>query len=520
MGIFVVGIGVIVVLFGLRWIYKMIMMQRVYMSYLVLDESDKPVEIRKEYLNKKKHDFQETVYDDLELKKVFQFLNHTQSDVGKEYMYGRMFMSMDHHQELENLIQRLDDERLIKKCLYSLYCLNTGYDYGLDFFEHIPKLKVLDYVSIALSYLLLIWIILSVAVFHDMHSAVIWGFVELFLGGLLYTRIMRVHDEVMTKVIGYCYCVECMNQLCHYGLFLEHQSAVKSALKYIKIERIFMWISKIDIFYLFDTLKGLLMLPLIQAYILFKHKAQLENDYLTFYECIGKLDLALTVKKIRENYQTCIPVCQDEMKIRTLQCYHPLIREAVKNDFETYQCCMITGSNASGKSTFMKTLGVNLILARALHTCFADEFYFGDYPISTSIHMKDDLMSGESYYVKEIQTLKHIIDRVHCEKCYVFIDEILRGTNEKERIEISRVILNDLFSCSSIVFITTHDLKLVDYFLDQQQYCFIDQIKDDQLYCDYKIRKGVCRIGNAIQLLHVYKYPQNILEQLHIESNV
>lgn len=99
----------------------------------------------------------------------------------------------------------------------------------------------------------------------------------------------------------------------------------------------------------------------------------------------------------------------------------------------------------------------------------------------------------------------------------MFIDEILRGTNERERIEISRVIIQDLFEHHSLTFITTHDLKIVDYFLDTPQYCFLDEVKNHQLYCDYKIKKGICRVGNAIKLLEVYDYDPELLAKIKSE---
>lgn len=112
--------------------------------------------------------------------------------------------------------------------------------------------------------------------------------------------------------------------------------------------------------------------------------------------------------------------------------------------------------------------------------------------------------------------MKTILDQVWQQPCFVFIDEILRGTNEKERVEISRVIVDELFHFDSLVFVTTHDLALVDYFLDMPQYCFVDEIKDHQLYCDYKIRKGISKIGNAVKLLRVYNYDDRILNKIKI----
>ncbi len=161
---------------------------------------------------------------------------------------------------------------------------------------------------------------------------------------------------------------------------------------------------------------------------------------------------------------------------------------------------MITGSNASGKSTFLKVIGINMVMAKTLQylrlcspwTCY-------DFTIHSAIHMKDDLESGDSYYVKEIKTLKSMIDDVKERDCLIFIDEILRGTNERKRVLISQAILTYLFQTSSITLVTTHDLSLVEKFDDIDQYCFRDPIQDQQLYLDYKIHHGRCSVGNAIK---------------------
>lgn len=99
-------------------------------------------------------------------------------------------------------------------------------------------------------------------------------------------------------------------------------------------------------------------------------------------------------------------------------------------------------------------------------------------------------------------------------QCLILIDEILRGTNEKERIAISKVVLKYMFESQSLIFVTTHDLSIVDAFSNISQYCFNDDIVDKIWKSDYKIKAGVCKVGNAIKLLEVYGFDSKIVEQL------
>ena len=232
------------------------------------------------------------------------------------------------------------------------------------------------------------------------------------------------------------------------------------------------------------------------------------------------VDLAVSTLSLRQEYQVCIQKVISKEGVQFLNIYHPILKNPVKNSMNIQESCMITGSNASGKSTFMKTIGLNMVMAKTLHTCFADSFSYFPYTLCTSIHMKDEIGDGDSYYVKEIKVLKEIIEQVKKHRYLVLIDEILRGTNEKERLMIARAVLNYLFKQQSLVIITTHDVSLVNHFKDINQYSFHDKVEDGKLNCDYLIKQGVCYVGNAIKLLRVYDFDQSILDELENEKGI
>lgn len=191
-----------------------------------------------------------------------------------------------------------------------------------------------------------------------------------------------------------------------------------------------------------------------------------------------------------------------------------MLKEPVENDFMIQESALITGSNASGKSTFIKTVGLNVLSSQALNTAFASSFVYKPLNIVSSIHQKDDISQGNSYFVSEIKTLRNIIERAKEKHHLILIDEILRGTNEKERIKISKAILSYLFSTDSIVLVTTHDLSIVESFLEIKQYCFNDKIVDHQLSYDYKLKEGISYVGNATKLLKIYDFDQEVLDKL------
>lgn len=512
--VLVLGAAVLAVC-GLIW--KQMMIWRLWKRHFYANEIHNQEDITKEYLRKVENHYQPAVEDDLDLLQVFHQLNTTRCEIGREYMYARMYMPPTHHQDLERMIDKIKDEKRFRKILYEFYQLGKGYSEALDLFEHFDSFHKKDYVILILLYVMLVLIILSGIFIQPDYF--IGLFLWLVADSALYSHYHSKSYASLPKAISYCYVVEAMEKFERLGLFDEDEDIhqmIQKGLKYTVFYRTVSKLTAFDVLSIMEMIKAVFMIPVIQYIILSSHQKELEKDFIRMYEWIGLIDMAITVADLRQNRETCIPETGTEIKIDFHNCYHPLIKNAVKNSLTTSSSCMITGCNASGKSTFIKTIGINLTMAKAFHTCFADKFYYVDLPVCTSIHIKDDLESGESYYVREIKIMKTILDQVWQQPCFVFIDEILRGTNEKERVEISRVIVDELFHSDSLVFVTTHDLALVDYFLDMPQYCFVDEIKDHQLYCDYKIREGISKIGNAVKLLRVYNYDDRILNKIKI----
>lgn len=472
-------------------------------------------DINKEYyLQIQDRDMDEQVLYDLEVDKVFDIINRTYTNVGREYLYGCFFQENKNGQLLDNMIKLCDNQTLLKKMIYELFSLSKVYDQSLDLFEKIQFLHKKDMILMMLSFMVPFLIVGCMYVYGT--GVLMWLFMWFALQSSLYTHYVKKSYGAVSSMMSYCYLIRTLKKLNQLHIFDEERehnidAMIQRSLKYTKIYHFCMMIEQVDVYDLFELVKGVFLLPIIQCFLLLKHKNELKNDYLKMFEYVGLIDLAISISSLRQDYQTCVPIINQELQISVKECYHPILKDPVKNSFSTSCSCMITGSNASGKSTFLKTIGFNFLMAKALHMCFADEFIAYPFMLCTSIHMKDDIDKGESYYIKEMKSLKRIVDQVQGQCCLVLIDEILRGTNEKERLIIAKAILSYLWKSGSLVFVTTHDILLVDYFQTIQQYCFNDYVEDNQLYCDYHIRKGVCRVGNAIELLKVYGFHEDIL---------
>ena len=209
---------------------------------------------------------------------------------------------------------------------------------------------------------------------------------------------------------------------------------------------------------------------------------------------IGSIDCYISIGEYRTYLgKWCVPkLSSDTQGLCISNGYHPLIKDAVPNSIDAARCVLLTGSNASGKSTFLKMIAVNALLAQAVNTVCADEYSAPYFSIYSSLNLKDSIVSGESYYMAEIRSLKRIMDAVDRGKYVLgFVDEVLRGTNTTERIAASSAILRNLSSKGILVFAATHDLELTSILEDEyDNYHFTEVIELDDIKFPYKLEKG------------------------------
>ena len=237
-------------------------------------------------------------------------------------------------------------------------------------------------------------------------------------------------------------------------------------------------------------------------------------------EDLGILDFSLSVASYRESLSYyCVPEFVDEKKagcrIDVEELYHPLLAHPVANSLYAEGGILLTGSNASGKSTFMKNMAVNAILAQTLNTSLSKRYRGVVCRVMTSMALRDNLEQGESYFVVEVKSLKRILDAGK-EKTPLLcvIDEVLRGTNTTERIAASESVLVALRRANVLCLAATHDAELTDLLEDlYTNYHFEEQITRQNISFPYRLKKGPARSKNAIALLETMGIEKKIVEQ-------
>ncbi len=242
------------------------------------------------------------------------------------------------------------------------------------------------------------------------------------------------------------------------------------------------------------------------------------------FEIVGYIDSLIAVASYRKQFSNfCNPVFSSSQIFSVSNISHPLVVEPVANNFTfDTKCLLVTGSNMSGKSTFLKTLGVNAILSQTLNMCFASKYEAPFIHVISSIERSDDLINGKSYYMSEVESILRIVNASQTEVVHLFlIDEIFRGTNSVERTASSIEVLQFLNNQKDFVIVATHDLQLTDILsTSYRNFHFRETMTNSGLSFDYKLHPGKCSSKNAIALLKYVGYPSAIVNGASQRVNI
>ncbi|MFT5917410.1 MAG: hypothetical protein ACI81T_003927 [Bacteroidia bacterium] len=253
-----------------------------------------------------------------------------------------------------------------------------------------------------------------------------------------------------------------------------------------------------------------------------KHQKPIRN----VFEFVGNLDFALSVASLRSSRTDWVKPqltptekgTQPELKFKNLR--HPLIENCVGNSLELAEKgILITGSNMSGKSTFLRTVGLNAVLAQTTFTVFADSYQVPFLKISSSMRIADDLSESASYYMNEILSIKNLLETANSSQkpCLFLIDELFKGTNTPERVSSATAVLKYLSGKSHFPLIATHDVEICNWLNQQYEtFHFQEDVDSDGLQFDYQIKTGLPSQTNAIKLLEFVEFPKEVVEEAKV----
>lgn len=244
-----------------------------------------------------------------------------------------------------------------------------------------------------------------------------------------------------------------------------------------------------------------------------------QEEVMACYDYISILDNHYSIAMYQHTLtHYCYPKINHNINgLQMKSIIHPLLDEenAIANTIDISNHILLTGSNASGKSTFMKAVALNLILAQSIQTATAHSFIYQPGYVMTSMANADDVLSGDSYFMSELKSIRRLFNTHQCNKIYCFIDEIFKGTNTTERIAASESVLSYLDNQKAYqVIAATHDVELSTLLENTyNNYHFNESIQENSIFFDYKIKPGKANTRNAIELLRITQFPIDIYQR-------
>lgn len=234
------------------------------------------------------------------------------------------------------------------------------------------------------------------------------------------------------------------------------------------------------------------------------------------YVAMGELDVLQSVATMRlERAGWTRPVFtgRAERRLAFTALTHPLLDNAVANSLELPDCSvLLTGSNMSGKSTFIRTVGVNAVLAQTIHTVFASSWRAPRLAVRTIIGRADSILEGRSYYRAEVEAVGALFTPPDGVLRLILVDELFRGTNSIERVAAAKAVLGQLDRNGDLVIVATHDVELLELLPAFAPYHFREEVRGGVLTFDYQLHGGASSTRNALAILELAGFPASVVE--------
>lgn len=475
---------------------------------------------------------------DLNLNAVFAKLDRCKTKIGQQFLYMMLQHPAHNQEELEarnvkiNFFQHHEQSRLAAQL--ALHRLNEQLSYSLPNIIFNWKLEAgpnkrlvillstLPIVIIALciwvskAYSLLLAVSFFVnLLFHYRNKSRVEFFISPFSQipalrtcALELNKIDRqLQDE---EVLSAC---EKLNSFGRYQFLLHSEKPGQNDFS------AFLWL-----FLEYLKITFLVEINLLDRCLAISRKAKSEIHAL--YKYVGAIDSHQSIASYRAGLSYyCTPEFDNRKPQLTIeQAFHPLIEPCVPNSFSTKTKGMIiTGSNMSGKTTFIRTIAINALLAQTVYTVCASRYQSSFLNVYTSIGIQDNLLEGKSYYKEELDAIQYFVQQAENSPGFnLFVmDELFKGTNTMERIAGANGVLQYLIKGNNLVMVSTHDLELADLLSPAYSlYHFEEAVADEGYVFDYKLKKGVLKTRNAIRLLEVSGFPAEIIRSANAYLDV
>ncbi len=489
--------------------------------------------INNKHREKAYHIISDNEVADLDLDDLFLFVDRTNSRIGQQYLYYKLRTVFDQNRllkfdSLSKLFTHSKDLRI--KCQLQLSKLNSAEAYDLESLineDHPRKPSLwLAYIMAAASIIAIVLSFFKPIIIISIIPIMIYNWITHYKNKLVVDMYVNgvVQLRKSMKVAQVLFSYKEIQRFYGRVDFFEKVNSFSKKIKFIGFEK--------DASNEFSgvgwTIMELIKIVFNLEYIVFHsfiHSVNKERDSIDQLFCfIGEVDAAISVASVKAGTpKVCEPDFIEGNVFSIEKMVHPLIQNCTPNSVVLDgESMLLTGSNMSGKTTFIRMVAINSILAQTLHICFAKKYKAPFLKIYSSIRITDDLLDDTSYYLEEVSRVKTLIGASNADKpCLFILDEIFKGTNTIERISAGKAILSYLNKKNHFVFVSTHDIELTELLKEEgyNLYHFTEKVINEDLSFDYTLNSGALTTRNAIRILKLNKYPNEIIEEARVIEN-
>ena len=462
---------------------------------------------------------------------LFPCLNRTCTQPGRSRLAAWLGQHLENKEEIETRqaavqeLSTLTDFRQRFRILGLLHKGKTADEAELQAwsvspttFRCRPWLRVLPYVVGGTNALCLLLVLAGIM------PASVWGtlwiaFVMLsFLFTGKVTRVQNVYGKKLQILGTYARLLRLMDgQPLQSKLLADiKEESGRASHAILRLSKLMNELDQRNNYLMYTVLNGTFFWELWQIMRIERWKEQYAASLPAWLDAIGRMDALLSLATFAYNhpdytYPTLIAPTDEPFRFRATALGHPLMPadRCVRNDFEMThrpEFIIITGANMAGKSTYLRTVGINYLLACIGAPVCATEMELTPVRLVTSLRTSDSLTDNESYFFAELKRLKLIIDKLQQgERLFIILDEILKGTNSTDKQKGSLALIRQFMTLRANGIIATHDLALgtlADAFPGQiHNRCFEADITGDTLTFSYRLREGVAQNMNACFLM-------------------
>lgn len=468
-------------------------------------------------------------WNDLDMDSIYKKMNIANSSVGQESLYKMLRIPSDIKKlkETDRLASFFASDKEKRKSVQRIFCW-LGFSKGVSVSDYISLLSDLKPSGNLIHYLSVILIAAAIicCIFVNPVAGIGLVIVAVSFAVISYYKLKAGVEPYficitqIVRMVQAAHDIEKLDieELSEYNRYFK--DAEKDFSSVVKNSGILTSGNVTDSLseMVLDYVRMLTHIDLIKFNHMLKKLDSHEDKVYELMETLGYIEACICVASFRKQleYWSKPALSSHGTNMSVAEVFHPLIKEPVVNSITTSKHVLVTGSNASGKSTFLKTIAINALLSQTIYTSTSKEYNAPFYRIYSSMALRDDLNAQNSYYIVEIKSLKRILDAVDKDDkrpVLCFVDEVLRGTNTVERIAASSEILKSLRYKNVLVFAATHDIELT-YLLEKyyDNYHFQEEVTDDDVKFNYRLFTGPAVTRNAIKLLGVIGYNKNIID--------